>query len=135
MIRRALIISAAAVCLLLAVPSVWATDRDPTEIPLRQYGFILALSLLGGVVSWYAKVRSGQVQGWNITHLVGELATSAFAGLIAFWLCSWADVPQLVSAALVGMSGHMGAKAIAFFEDWAKRRFEGIDPAAPTSRS
>lgn len=99
------------------------TDRDPLDYPLQQYAFILAVALLGGLVSWYSKVRAGKLQAWNLMHLIGELATSAFAGLLAFWLCAWAGANPLVTAALVGIAGHMGARAIAVFEDWAQRRF------------
>lgn len=100
-----------------------AADKDPLDFPLRQYAFLLGVALLGGLVSWYAKVRAGTVQAWNIMALVGELATSAFAGLMAFWLCAWSGTPQLVTAALVGVAGHMGARAIAAFEAWAQKRF------------
>lgn len=100
-----------------------ASDRDPLDFPLRQYAFILAISLLGGMVSWYAKVRQGTVQAWNVMHLIGELATSAFAGLLAFWFCAWANTPPLIAAALVGVAGHMGARAIGAFEEWAQRKF------------
>ncbi len=109
-----------------ALPS-WAQDRDPLDYPLRQYALLLSIALLGGMVSFYNRVRSGAVSAWNVMHLTGELATSGFAGLLAFWLCAYANVPQLVTAALVGVAGHMGTRAIAGFEEWAARRFGG-DP-------
>lgn len=100
-----------------------APNTDPLELPLKQYALVLAVALLGGIVSFYAKVRNGSVAAWNLFHLIGEMATSAFAGLLAFWLCSYMDAPQLLTIAVVGISGHMGARAIAFFEHWAQKRF------------
>ena len=50
---------------------------DPTEVTLREYGFILGVALLGGIVSWFAKVRQGTANPWNVLQFVGELATSA----------------------------------------------------------
>jgi hypothetical protein len=47
--------------------------------------------------------------------------TSAFAGLITFWLCEWAVVHPLLTAALVGISGHMGSRAIFKLERLAER--------------
>jgi CHASE2 domain-containing sensor protein len=124
--KRQLIL--AVLALLPVVARSQQADRHPLDYPLQQYAFILGVALLGGLVSWYAKVRAGRLHGWNLMHLIGELATSAFAGLLAFWLCAWAGANPLVTAALVGIAGHMGARAIAVFEDWAQRKFgEQVD--------
>lgn len=118
---------ALALCLAAQALPAWAQDRDPLDYPVRQYIFLLGVALLGGLVSFYNRVRSGTAQAWSVMHLVGELATSGFAGLLAFWMCAYAGTPQLVTAALVGVAGHMGTRAIAVFEEWAARRF-GSDP-------
>lgn len=96
---------------------------DPLDIGLRQYGATLAVAFLGGIVSYVSKVRSGAVKAWSVMHLIGELATSAFAGLLCFWLCTFANTPGLVTISLVGIAGHMGARAIAVFESWAAKRW------------
>jgi hypothetical protein len=100
-----------------------AADRDPLDISVRQYGFMLAVALLGGLVSWIAKVRAGQAAAWNVMQLIGELATSAFAGLMCFWLCEAAGTPALVTVSMVGIAGHMGTRAIGMFEAWAAKRW------------
>lgn len=84
---------------------------------------MLAVALLGGIVSWTAKVRKGEVAVHNVMQLVGELATSAFAGLLAFWFCAYMNTPGPLMACLVGVAGHMGTRAIALFEEWAAKRF------------
>jgi hypothetical protein len=125
-------LASVAVLLDSVAPAV-AADRDPLEIPLRQYAYLLGIALLGGLVSWYSKVQAGAMRAWSLTALIGELATSAFAGLLAFWLCAWSGTPQLVTAALVGIAGHMGTRAIAAFEQWAQERFgKGAPPLPPT---
>lgn len=115
-------------CMHLVAPlTVWAqvlASKDPMSYPLKTYGFMLFVAVLGGFVSFYAKVRRGEVAGLSLMHLVGEITTSAFAGLLVFWLCEYLNVPQILTAPLVGVSGHMGAKAIGLIEDTAKRRFE-----------
>lgn len=112
-----------ALCLQLLAPvAAWAQTKDPLSYPLKQYGFLLATALLGGLVSWYAKLRKGEVPPWSINHLVGELATSAFAGLLCFWACEAFNVPQLITACLVGIAGHMGTRAITLIEDMAVKR-------------
>lgn len=121
-----------AILLSLHIVSAHASaDRDPLDIPLRQYAFLLAIALFGGVVSWCAKVRAGTVQAWHLSSLIGELATSAFAGLLSFWLCAAAGVPPFVTAAVVGVAGHMGTRAIAMIEAWAQQRFaKALPPPA-----
>lgn len=108
----------------LLIPAAARADaKDPLSYPLKQYGFVLGLALLGGLVSFYAKVRKGEAQALNVMQLVGELTTSAFAGLLCFWLCELAGAPALLGACLVGAAGHMGARAIATFEAFALQRW------------
>jgi len=97
-------------------------EGGPLDVPIRQYGFVLAVAILGGVVSFYGKVVSGKLPPWSLLHLVGEMATSGFAGLLAFWLCSFANTPEMLTAAMSGIAGYMGTRAINAIEDWAQRR-------------
>jgi len=123
-------------CLHLLAPlAAWAQPvvRDPMSYPLKQYAFLLGTALLGGLVSWYAKVRSGAVSAWSLTQLVGELATSAFAGLLAFWVCEYMQLSPLLTAAIVGICGHMGTRAIAAFEEMAQRRLGAHNRPSRTS--
>lgn len=118
-----LIATLALVVILLAPLISRADTKGPLDYSVKQYGFTLAIALLGGLVSWLAKVRKGDAQLWNVMQLVGELCTSAFAGLLAFWLCEWSGAPPLLSAAMTGIAGHMGTRAISTFEEFAQKRF------------
>lgn len=119
------IISCMAVVVALLQPlDVRAADpKGPLDYSVKQYGLTLGVALLGGLVNWMAKVRAGQANAWNVMQLVGELCTSAFAGLLAFWLCEWSNAPPLLSVTLTGIAGHMGTRAIGAFEEFAKKRF------------
>lgn len=125
-------IAAAVALLVISIKSGAAETmqpiKDPLSYPLKQYGLMLGTALLGGLVSWYAKVRKGELAGASITQLIGELCTSAFAGLLTFWGCEAAGMSPLLTAALVGIAGHMGTRAIAWAEETAKRRFGGNEP-------
>lgn len=101
-------------------------EKDPLSYPLVTYAWVFLLSMLGGVVSFNTKIRSGHSRPFNITELIGEIMTSAFAGLITFWLCEASGVPALIGAALVGISGHMGSRAIWYLERWAESRLPKI---------
>lgn len=118
-------------CLYLLLPQLARADaaamaiKDPLAYPLRQYGLILAISMAGGFVNWFSRVRSGQTPV-SLMALIGELATSAFAGLLSFWVCAYMDVPLTLTAAIAGMVGHMGGRGIAWAEDKLQRRAERI---------
>lgn len=112
-------------CMHLLLPAtVWAQTKlkDPLDYSLRTYGLFLGVALLGGVVSWYSKVRKGELPPWSLNHLIGELATSALAGLLCFWLCEWMGFAPLLTAALTGIAGHAGTRALTLLEEWAAKR-------------
>ena len=97
-------------------------EKDPSTYGLITYLWVTGLAAWGGPVSFYRKVKSGETRVFNVVELIGEIATSAFAGLITFWLCEAAQLDPLVTAALVGVSGHMGSRALYQFERWAQTR-------------
>lgn len=116
-----------ALCLHLLLPAVAYADnalKDPLNYPLRQYALILGLAMLGGFVSWYAKVRKGQITAWSVGSLIGEMTTSAFAGLLAFYACEYMNFAPLLTAAVAGVAGHMGTRGITWAETVLQQRFE-----------
>ena len=104
-------------------------SKDPLSYSLKEYGMVLGVALLGGAVAWADKVRRGHLRAWNLMALVGELATASLAGLLCFWLCEWQDYPRNLTAALTGLSGYMGTRALALLERKAGERFGATAPA------
>jgi hypothetical protein len=103
-------------------------EKDPTNYPLITYAWVILLSSWGGIVSFMRKRREGLVRVFNITELLGELFTSAFVGIVTFMLCEWSGVAPLLTAAFVGITGHMGSRALFMFESWAESRFKAMAP-------
>ena len=87
-------------------------EKDPSTYTLLTYFWVIGLSMWGGVVSFYRKVKTGQVRAFNFVELVGELVTAAFIGVLTFWLCEAAGFSPLITAACVGVSGHMGSRGV-----------------------
>jgi hypothetical protein len=101
-------------------------EKDPTSFAWLTYAWVLLLSTLGGVVNFTSKIKKGIARPFNLSEFIGEVITSAFAGILTFYLCEWAGINSLLEAAFVGISGHMGSRAIFLMERWAEQRFVGF---------
>lgn len=120
----------------LAFAQVTSIIKDPLAYPLKQYAFILAVSLAGGIVNYIRRARNGDIPTLGIAGLIGELATSAFSGVLTFWACEYWNVPPLVTAGLTALAGHAGGNAIVWAESITKRKVEkfvGVTAPAPLS--
>jgi len=69
------------------------------------------------------KIKDRRVRAWNVAEFAGELATSAFSGVMTFYLCQWSGFSGVLTAALVGISGHMGSRAIYTMEKFFESKF------------
>lgn len=113
-----------------------AEPGNPLDQPIRNWLFILIMALLGGFVSWYMKVKRGELAATNLFALVGEFMVSALAGLLAFLVCDYLSMPLGITGAAAGLAGHAGAKALTIAETWMQKFAEkrlGIAPTQPAA--
>ena len=99
-------------------------DHGPEGYPIVTYGWVIVLSVWGGVISFLRKCRTGQVRPFNFVEFVGEICTSALVGLITFYLAESAHIDQIMTAALVAISGHMGSRLLFHFERIAEEKLK-----------
>ena len=120
----------------LAAGVAWASgERNPFDYSVITYVWVLGVSAFGGFVNFSRKMREGQARAFNVTEFVGELVTSAFAGLLTFWLCESANIDRLIAAVMIAISGHMGSRAIFGLEKWMEVRTAGaIGVKAPKEK-
>lgn len=117
----------------LAAPAIaqeTAVHKSPLSYSLREYGVILLIAMVGGFVRWFTAVRKGEANAYSIRVLVGELGTSAFMGILTFWVCEAMSVQSLLTYALAGMAGHAGVAGLMWAERVLKKFFEhkyGVD--------
>lgn len=97
-------------------------EKDPTTYDLITYAWVIGLAMVGGFVSFMRKVREGHARVFNVLELIGEIVTAGFAGVLTFWLCEAGKINPLVTAALVGITGHMGSRAIFMLERLAESK-------------
>lgn len=102
-------------------------EKDPSSYSLLTYAWVVGLAMTGGFVSFFRKVKEGTARAINITEFVGEIVTSGFTGVLTFWLCEAASFDPLITATLVGISGHMGSKVIFLIEQWAEKKIPEVD--------
>lgn len=98
-------------------------EKSPEAYSFITYGWVFALAILGGVVSFMRKLQEGHTRVFNLVEFIGEIVTSAFAGVLTFWMCEHASLSPLVTAAFVGISGHMGSRALFMAEGWLTKQF------------
>lgn len=102
-------------------------EKDPTSYSYLTYLWVFGLSAWGGLVSFNTKRRNGLVRPFNIMELLGEIAASAFAGIITFYICESAQISPLLEASFVGIAGHMGSRIIYQFERWAEKKLTSFN--------
>lgn len=88
------------------------------------------LSAWGGVVSHIQRMRETK-SVFRPKELAFDLIISSFAGLLTYMFCKSAKLDGEMSAILIAVSGHMGTRAIAGFEQLRNRVF-GVVPEQPT---
>jgi hypothetical protein len=113
-----------------AVDSLAQASRLPDPSSFLTYMWLAAMGMIGGLVSFYQKVKAGVSRWLNISELIGEMATSGFVGFVTGLLCEAASFSVPLTFALVGITGHMGGRAIFFAErvgqKWVTKRL-GLD--------
>jgi hypothetical protein len=63
---------------------------------------------------------------YSLPRLLGELSTSAFAGVVVMWVCEYYRLPLTLTAAAVGIAGHAGARTLAIIEYLVFKRIAGL---------
>jgi len=102
-------------------------EKSPETYSVLTYLWVFGLSALGGAVSFIRKVKDGHARAFNVAELFGELFTSAFAGVLTFYLCEWSGFAPLATAAFVGIAGHMGSRALFQLEGFFETKFPRSD--------
>ena len=98
-------------------------DKDPLAYSILTYIWVVGLSAWGGVVGYLRNVKNGVTHRFSLAELLGEITTSGFSGVLTFWLCEAANFNGLLTAALVGISGHMGSRALRGLEGVFQKHF------------
>ena len=112
-------------------------DKIAALIGATGLGFLwfFLIAVWGGTASYVSRLRKSKAP-FSIMELVGEWTVSAFAGMITAFICYEMQFSFYVTAALAGVAGHMGGRAIALIEQaavafWSKRTGVELDEDHP----
>ena len=104
--------------------------RRMSDVPWVSWVWVALFSVLGGCVSWAQKCRAGQARWFNVVEFVGEIAISAFTGVITFMFLRSYGVDEMPAVACTGIASHMGTRGLYVLEQYVSKKF-GLDPAPP----
>lgn len=97
------------------------TDAVSWLLQLVPMLFAAFLAALGGAVQYFNKIDRAGVP-FSFAKFLLEIGTSAFVGIVSFELCDSAGFSWQLTAAVVAVSGHMGARALILIENQIVRR-------------
>ena len=86
--------------------------------------YVSILSFLGGITSYIRKKNNGTITGFSISAFIGDMFIAGFVGVVTYLLCKGVGLNELLTAGLVGISSHMGTKAIVFVEKFISKYLE-----------
>jgi hypothetical protein len=84
------------------------------------------LSFLGGVTSYIRKKNNGTITGFSLSAFIGDMVIAGFVGVVTYLLCKGVGLNELLTAGLVGISSHMGTKAIVFVEQFVPKYLDKL---------
>ncbi len=91
-------------------------QNDPSNYPngysLITYVWVIMLAIWGGITHNIRKIRSGELHRFSMAEMIGDVTISGFIGVLTFWLCEYTKIDPLLGAVMIGVSSHMGARAI-----------------------
>ncbi|SFN24031.1 phage holin family protein [Nitrosomonas communis] len=102
-------------------------ENDPTNWSAATWGLAVGMSLLGGFVSWYSRIKAGHPLVFNFVEFLGESVTSAFVGLMSFMILDSFGYPWGICAAAAGISGNMAPKLLSMVKQAIEDRFSYIN--------
>lgn len=103
-------------------------EKDPLSWTAATWLVGLIMACSGGLLNWYAKVKSGVTRPFNIIELVGEVFTSGFVGMGVFMaLDAWGQ-PLGLCAAAAGVTGHMATRFLYIIEQVIEAHLEKLKP-------
>ena len=99
--------------------------NSPENYSLVTYIWVIGLSILGGTVRTLTHLKMGMGFRDLCRRWIIDIVVSAFIGMVTFFLCEYAQLDQMLTAAFIGISAHMGTRAIVIIEEFLYKKVMG----------
>lgn len=90
------------------------------------WALAVGMSLMGGFVNWYGRVKAGHARVFNFVEIIGEFVVSGFVGLGVFMAMVGVGFDIGISAPAAGVGGHMGTRLLFLLERYTEKRFNAM---------
>lgn len=87
-------------------------EKDPTLWSFATWILVAAISLIGGLSSWYRRVKAGHARTFNLIELAGEVSISFLMGFTGFVVADWYFDSHGIAAGIAGMSAHFSTRLL-----------------------
>lgn len=87
-------------------------EKDPTLWSIATWTLMSAMCFLGGISSWYRRVRDGHTRAFNVIEFIGEISISGLMGFTGFVVADWYFDSHGIAAAAGGMSAHFATRLL-----------------------
>lgn len=98
-------------------------NKTPESYGMMTYLWVLVLSVWAGIASHLYRFRLYKKRDFDFVGFFVDILISAFVGVLTFFLCESAKIDPLLTAVLVGVSSHMGARSIYLFQHFLICRY------------
>lgn len=78
--------------------------------------WVIGLSIWAATAHTIRRVKEGELGNFSFREWVGDMVISSFIGVLTYYLCKYAQIDDMLTGVAVGVSSHMGTKAIVIFE-------------------
>lgn len=99
-------------------------EKDPMNYSFLTYLWVLLLATWGGTAHNIKKIKEGDLKRFSIAEWIGDIVIAGFIGVLTFFLCEYAGLSQILTAAFVGISSHQGTRGMAVIERLIANRFK-----------
>lgn len=88
------------------------------QYDLATYVLIFLLASWGGFVNFLNFLKDEPRPSFLVGFIrfLNDVLTGAFCGVIAFFGCQTINIPPAASAAIIGLTGHMGSRGLIIAE-------------------
>lgn len=107
------------------MPTVDAPSNLPQALHFIKGSLpFLFFALWGGAANYVLKVKNKLIKRFSILELLGDFVVSGFSGILAYLVANEMGLSTWMTAASVGIAGHLGSQTVTLLEKVIQRFLE-----------